>query len=375
MDLFFGLYRVISKSFLFIILHLLLKNKKMTDTKAYAAQDADTQLKPWNLQRRDPKPDDVEIEIMYCGVCHSDIHTARNEWYNTVYPCVPGHEIVGRITRVGENVKKFKQNDLAGIGCLVDSCRECDNCKEGLEQYCKNGMVGTYNSQEKDGSGITYGGYSKIIIAHQDFILNISDKLPLEGVAPLLCAGITTYSPLRYWKVGKGDKVGVVGLGGLGHMGVKLAVSFGAEVTMLSHSPAKEKDAKRLGAHKFLLTSDEQQVKSAANYFDFILDTVSADHDYNMYLNMLNTNGKMVCVGAPPTPAQVPAFNLIMNRKTLAGSLIGGISETQEMLDYCAEHNIVSDVEVINIKDINEAYERMLKGDVRYRFVIDMATL
>lgn len=347
----------------------------MTSTKAYAAQGAETPLAPWDLQRRDPKPNDVEIEIIYCGVCHSDIHTARNEWHNTVYPCVPGHEIVGRITRVGENVKKFKKGDLAGIGCLVDSCRECDNCKEGLEQYCKNGMVGTYNSQEKDGSGITYGGYSKMIVAHQDFILSISDKLPLEGVAPLLCAGITTYSPLRHWKVGKGDRVGVVGLGGLGHMGVKLAVSFGAEVTMLSHSPSKEKDAKRLGAHKFLLTSDEQQVKSMANYFDFILDTVSASHDYNLYLNMLNTNGKMVCVGAPPDAAQVPAFNLIMNRRSLAGSLIGGIPETQEMLDYCAAHNIVSDVEVINIKDINEAYERMIKGDVRYRFVIDMATL
>ncbi len=347
----------------------------MATTKAYAAQSTNTPLSPWNLQRREPKPNDVEIEILFCGVCHSDIHTARNEWHNTVYPVVPGHEIVGRVTRVGEQVKKYKVGNLVGVGCLVDSCRECDNCKEGLEQYCQKGAVGTYNAPEKDGSGTTYGGYSNKIVVHEDFVLTISDKLPLEGVAPLLCAGITTYSPLKHWKVGKGDKVGVVGLGGLGHMGVKLAVSFGAEVTMLSHSASKEGNAKKLGAHKFVLTSDDQQVKALNNYFDFILDTVSATHDYNLYLNMLNTNGKMVCVGAPPDPIQTPAFNLIFQRRTIAGSLIGGIPETQEMLDYCAEHNIVSDVEVINIKDINEAYERMIKGDVRYRFVIDMATL
>ncbi len=347
----------------------------MTAIKAYAAQSASTPLALWNLERREPKPHDVEIEILFCGVCHSDLHTVRNEWGGTIYPCVPGHEIVGRITRVGDHVKKYKEGDLAGVGCLVDSCRECNSCKDGLEQYCENGMVGTYNGQEKDGSGNTYGGYSKQIVVHEDFVLRISDKQPLEGIAPLLCAGITTYSPLKHWKVGKGDKVGVVGLGGLGHMGVKLAVSFGAEVTMLSHSPSKEKDAKSLGAHKFVLTSDKEQVKAISNYFDFILDTVSAEHDYNLYLNLLKTNGKMVCVGAPPTPAQIPAFNLIMKRRSLAGSLIGGIPETQEMLNYCAEHNIVSDVEVISIKDINEAYERMLKGDVRYRFVIDMATL
>jgi uncharacterized zinc-type alcohol dehydrogenase-like protein len=347
----------------------------MSATKAYAAKSATTPVESWSIERRDPKPHDVQIEILYCGVCHSDLHTVRNEWGGTIYPCVPGHEIVGRVTKVGSHVKKFKEGDLAAIGCMVDSCRECDNCKEGLEQYCKNGMVGTYNGQEKDGSGITYGGYSKQIVAHEYFVLKISDKLPLEGVAPLLCAGITTYSPLKHWNIGKGHKVGILGLGGLGHMGVKLAVSFGAEVTMLSHSPAKEADAKRLGAHKFLLTSDEAQVKSVAKYFDFILNTVSAPHDYNMYLNMLNTNGVMVCVGAPSEPAVVPAFNLIMQRRSIAGSLIGGIPETQEMLDYCAEHNITSDVEVINIKDINESYERMLKGDVRYRFVIDMATL
>ena len=344
-------------------------------TKAYGAQSATTPIVPLAIERRNPKPHDVQIEILYCGVCHSDLHTVRNEWGGTIYPCVPGHEIVGKVTAVGNHVKKFKVGDRAGIGCLVDSCRECDNCKEGLEQYCSNGMVGTYNGQEKDGSGNTYGGYSKSITAHEDFVLHISDKLPLEAVAPLLCAGITTYSPLRHWKVGKGMKVAVLGLGGLGHMGVKLASSMGAEVTMLSHTAAKEKDARRLGASHFVLTSDAEQVKACMGSFDFILNTVSADHDYNFYLGLLRTNGVMVCVGAPSKPAQIPAFNLIFGRRSVAGSLIGGLPETQEMLDYCAKHNIVSDVEVIAIKDINEAYERMLKGDVRYRFVIDMATL
>jgi uncharacterized zinc-type alcohol dehydrogenase-like protein len=347
----------------------------MSTTKAYGSQSATASIAPLTIERRNPKPHDVQIEILFCGVCHSDLHTARNEWGNTVFPCVPGHEIVGKVTAVGNHVSKFKVGDLAAIGCLVDSCRECDNCKEGLEQYCSQGMVGTYNSPERDGSGNTYGGYSKSITANEEFVLHISDKLPLEGVAPLLCAGITTYSPLRHWKVGKGMKVAVLGLGGLGHMGVKLAASMGAEVTMLSHSPSKAADAKRLGAAHFVLTSDSDQAKACMGTFDFILDTVSADHDYNFYLGMLRTNGVMVCVGAPPAPAQVPAFNLIFGRKSLAGSLIGGLPETQEMLDYCAEHNIVSDVEVIPIRDINEAYERMLKGDVRYRFVIDMATL
>ena len=347
----------------------------MSTIKSYAAQSATSPLADWTIERRTPKPTDVQIEILYCGVCHSDLHTVRNEWGGTVYPVVPGHEIVGRVTAVGDKVTKFKVGDLAGIGCMVDSCRECDNCKDGLEQYCEKGMVGTYNGKERDGSGITLGGYSKQILAHEDFVLHISDKQPLEGIAPLLCAGITTYSPLRHWKVGKGDKVGVVGLGGLGHMAIKLAASMGAEVTMLSHSPSKEADAKKLGAHKFILTSDKAQLKDAANYFDFILDTVSADHDYNLYLGMLRTNGVMVCVGAPSKPAQIPAFNLIFGRRTFAGSLIGGLPETQEMLDYCAAHNIVSDVEVIKISEINEAYERMLKGDVKYRFVIDMASL
>ncbi len=347
----------------------------MSSTKAYAAQSATDPLAPWTIKRRTPKPHDIEIRILYCGVCHSDIHTARGEWAGTVYPCVPGHEIVGRVTAVGSHVKKFNVGDLAAVGCLVDSCQECDNCKEGLEQYCSGGWVGTYNGQQKDGSGNTYGGYSKSIVVREEFVLTISDKLPLEGVAPLLCAGITTYSPLRHWKVGKGTKCAVLGLGGLGHMGVKLAVSFGADVTMLSHTASKQKDAERLGAHHFALTSDPEQVKALAGSFDFILNTVSAQHDYNVYLNMLKTNGVMVCVGAPPEPTPVAAFNLIFQRRTLAGSLIGGIPETQEMLDYCAKHGIVSDVEVIAMKDVNEAYERMIKGDVRYRFVIDMATL
>ena len=347
----------------------------MSTTKAYAAYDATTPLKDFSLERREPGPHDVVIEILYCGVCHSDIHQVRNEWGNSIFPMVPGHEIVGRVTGVGSSVTKFKEGDLAGVGCLVDSCRECPKCKKGLEQYCENGSVGTYNAYERDGKTVTYGGYSKQIITTEDFVLKVSDKLDLKAVAPLLCAGITTYSPLRNWKVGKGHKVGVLGLGGLGHMAVKFAASFGAEVTMLSHSPSKEADAKRLGAARFALTSNADTLKGLVNYFDFIIDTVSAPHDYNMYLNLLNTDGVMICVGAPPAPAQVPAFNLIGQRRSIAGSLIGGIPETQEMLDYCAEHNIVSDVEMIDIKDINEAYERMMKGDVKYRFVIDMATL
>jgi uncharacterized zinc-type alcohol dehydrogenase-like protein len=347
----------------------------MPEVKAYAAADATAALQPFTISRREPKPHDVQIDILFCGICHSDLHTARNEWGGTVYPCVPGHEIVGRVISTGSHVKKYAVGDYVGVGCLVDSCRECASCKDGLEQYCEVGMVGTYNGRERDGSGHTFGGYSKQIVVHEDFVLRVKDTNNLAAVAPLLCAGITTYSPLMHWKVKSGDKVGVVGLGGLGHMGVKIAASLGAEVTMLSHSPSKQKDAERLGAKHFLLTSDKEQVANAAGRFDFILDTVSADHDYNLYLGLLKRDGKMVCVGAPPTPAQIPAFNLIGKRRTLAGSLIGGIPETQEMLDYCADHNITSDIEIINIKDINEAYERMLKGDVRYRFVIDMSTL
>lgn len=347
----------------------------MSKTKAYAAYDATTPLRDFELERRSPGPSDVQIDILYCGVCHSDIHQVRNEWGNSIFPMVPGHEIVGRVTAVGPNVKKFKVGDLAGVGCLVDSCRECPKCKKGLEQFCEKGSVGTYNSYERDGKTPTYGGYSKQIVTKEDFVCRVSEELDIKAVAPLLCAGITTYSPLRHWKVGKGHKVGVLGLGGLGHMAVKFASSFGAEVTMLSHSPSKEADAKKLGAHRFALTSNADTIKSLAGYFDFIIDTVSAPHDYNTYLGLLDTDGVLICVGAPPDPAQVAAFNLILQRRSIAGSLIGGLPETQEMLDYCAEHNIVCDVEMIAMKDINEAYERMMRGDVKYRFVIDMATL
>ncbi len=347
----------------------------MTPTKGYAVHHATDQLAPFDFDRREPGPHDVQFEILYCGVCHSDIHQVRNEWQNSIYPMVPGHEIVGRVTKVGNEVSKFKVGDLAAVGCMVDSCQECNNCKKGLEQYCKNGNVGTYNAYERDGRTVTYGGYSKQIVVKDDFVLHISDRLPLEAVAPLLCAGITTYSPLKHWNVGAGHKVGVVGLGGLGHMAVKFAAAFGAEVTMLSTSPSKEADARRLGAHKFVLTKDPKQLKALANYFDFIIDTVSAPHNYNDYLKMLDTDGIMICVGVPPSPTEILGFNLLGNRRSIAGSGIGGIPETQEMLDYCAENNIVSDVEVIDMKYINEAYERMLKNDVKYRFVIDMASM
>ncbi len=344
-------------------------------TKGYAAQNAQSPLAPFTFERRTPGPHDVKMEILFCGVCHSDLHQIRDEWGGSIFPMVPGHEIIGRVIKTGDHVKKFKAGDLAGVGCLVDSCRDCENCKQGLEQYCRNGAVGTYNSMEKDGKTPTYGGYSNQIVVHEDFVLRIPSNLPIEGVAPLLCAGITTYSPLRNWKIGKGHKVGVLGLGGLGHMAVKFASAFGAEVTMLSTSASKEADAKRLGAQKFTLTTDENKIKSLKGYFDFIIDTVSAPHDYNMYLTMLSTNGVQICVGAPPSPSEIQAFTLIGNRRSLAGSLIGGLPETQEMLDFCASYNIVSDVEVIAMKDIGKAYDRMLKGDVRYRFVIDMATL
>ncbi len=347
----------------------------MTATKGYAAQNATAPLGPFTFDRREAGAHDVQFEIIYCGVCHSDLHQVRNEWKSTTYPIVPGHEIVGRVTKVGSAVTKFKAGDLAGVGCLVDSCRECDNCKNGLEQFCRNGATGTYNAKDKKHGGITYGGYSNQIVVDESFVLKVSEKLPLQNVAPLLCAGITTYSPLRHWKVGKGHKVGVVGLGGLGHMAVKFAASFGAEVTMLSTSPEKETDARRLGAHHFALTKDAEQVKALNSTFDFIIDTVSAPHDYNQYLNMLNVNGVMICVGVPPTPMEIAGFNLLRNRRSIAGSSIGGLPETQEMLDYCAEHNIVSDVEVISMDYINTAYERMLAGDVKYRFVIDISSL
>jgi len=347
----------------------------MTPTKGYAVQSATTNLAPWNFERREVGPHDVQFDIAYCGVCHSDLHQIRDEWGGSIFPMVPGHEIVGTVKKVGAHVKKFKAGDLAAVGCMVDSCRVCEECKKGLEQYCTGtGMVGTYNSREKDGTP-TYGGYSNTIVVHEDFVLHVSEKLSLPAVAPLLCAGITTYSPLRHWKVGKGHKLAVLGLGGLGHMAVKFGAAFGAEVTVLSTSPSKEEAARKLGAHKFVVTSDAEQVKTVKGYFDFILDTVSAPHDFGLYMKLLRTDGVHICVGVPPEAAQVHAFNLIIGRKSLAGSGIGGIPETQEMLDYCAKHNIVSDIEMIDIKDIHKAYDRMVKGDVRYRFVIDMASL
>ncbi|MDO7876390.1 NAD(P)-dependent alcohol dehydrogenase [Hymenobacter sp. ASUV-10] len=346
----------------------------MSQAHAYAAQSPTTDLAPWTLERRPVGPHDVQIDIHYCGVCHSDLHQIRNEWFPGIFPMVPGHEIVGRITQVGDHVRNFKVGELAGVGCLVDSCQECANCEADLEQYCLDGNTQTYNNLDRQGRP-TYGGYSTSIVVREEFVLHVSDKLNLAAVAPLLCAGITTYSPLRHWNIGPGHKVAVVGLGGLGHMAVKFAVAFGAEVTVLSTSPSKEADAKALGAHHFVATSDKDQTKAVRGSFDFILDTVSAEHDMNMYLSLLKTDGSLVLVGVPTEPLKVQPFSIIGGRKTLAGSSIGGIKETQEMLDFCAEHNITSDIELIDIKDVTAAYERMVKGDVRYRFVIDIATL
>ncbi|RFS17033.1 NAD(P)-dependent alcohol dehydrogenase [Emticicia sp. C21] len=347
----------------------------MISAKGYAAQTHESDLAPWEFQRREVGPHDVQFDILYCGVCHSDLHQIKNDWFPGIFPMVPGHEIVGRVIAVGNHVKKFKVGDLAGTGCMVDSCRTCESCQQGLEQYCLNGNSQTYNGREQDKKTPTYGGYSNTIVVNEDFVLHIPENLDLAGTAPLLCAGITTYSPLRHWKVGTGHKLAVLGLGGLGHMGVKFGVALGAEVTVLSTSPEKEADARKLGAHHFVVTKDREQLNSVRGKFDFILDTVSADHDYQVYLSLLKVSGVHICVGAPPSPAQMSAFSLIIGRKSIAGSNIGGIAETQEMLDFCAENNIVSDIELINIKDIHQAYERMLKGDVRYRFVIDMATL
>jgi alcohol dehydrogenase (NADP+) len=346
----------------------------MFATRGYATHAANEPLKPFSFERRDPSARDVQIEILFCGICHTDIHFARNELRKTIYPIVPGHEIVGRVVKVGREVKKFKEGDLAAVGCLVDTCRTCPSCEEGLEQFCDEKVL-TYNSEDKYTGGITYGGYSKSIVVDQDFVLRISDKLNLAATAPLLCAGITTYSPLRHWKVTKGKKVGVVGLGGLGHMAVKLANAFGAEVVLFTTSPDKTADAKRLGAHDVVLSRDEEAMKRHAGSLDFILDTVSANHDLNAYLGLLKRDRTLTLVGLPSEPAPVAAFPLIWRRRSLAGSLIGGIAETQEMLDFCAEREIVAEIELIAMNKINEAYERILKSDVRYRFVIDLATL
>jgi alcohol dehydrogenase (NADP+) len=346
----------------------------MFPTKGYAAFAATEALKPFSFERRDPTPNDVQIEILFCGVCHSDLHIARNEWDGTKYPCVPGHEIVGRVVKTGRNVKTFKEGDMAAIGCLVDACRTCPECEKGFEQYCDQAVF-TYNSEDKHSGGLTYGGYSKAIVVDQDFALRLSSKLDPAATAPLLCAGITTYSPLRHWKIRKGQKVGIVGLGGLGHMAVKFANAFGAHVVLFTTSPGKTADAKRLGAHEVVLSRDEDEMAKQSASFDFILDTVSAEHDLNVYLDLLKRDGTMTLVGLPPTPEGLDAFSLIWRRRRLAGSLIGGIPETQEMLDFCAERSITCDIELIAMDKINEAYSRMLKSDVKYRFVIDLATL
>jgi uncharacterized zinc-type alcohol dehydrogenase-like protein len=347
-------------------------------TRAYAAQTAKSPLAPFTLTRRDPFPTDVAIDILYCGVCHSDLHQVRNEWGDfapTTYPCVPGHEIVGRVARVGKNVKKVREGDYAAVGCMVDSCRTCPNCTRGLEQYCIHFPTLTYNSPDKHSGGVTYGGYSSHIVVDEAFTLKVSKSANLAATAPLLCAGITTYSPLRHWEAGPGKKVGIVGLGGLGHMGVKFARAFGAQVVLFTTSPGKVEDGKRLGAHEVVVSKDAAAMAKHANSFDFFLDAVSAQHDINAYLSLLKLDGTVCLVGAPEKPLPVSAFNMIMPRRSFAGSAIGGIAETQEMLDFCAEKGITSDVEVIPIQKINEAYERLQKGDVKYRFVIDMASL
>jgi uncharacterized zinc-type alcohol dehydrogenase-like protein len=345
------------------------------ETRGWAAPSAKAPLAPYQFQRRDVGEHDVLIDIAFCGVCHSDLHQVKDEWGGSIFPMVPGHEIVGKVTKVGSAVKKLRAGDLAGVGCMVDSCRTCDPCRRDLEQFCQKGAAMTYNGTEMDRKTPTFGGYSKQVVVDERFTLKVQPGQELAGVAPLLCAGITTYSPLRKWKAGKGSRVGVVGLGGLGHMAVKLAAAMGAEVTMLSTSRSKEADARRLGAHAFALTSEPATFKKLSGHFDLIVDTISAQHDLNAYLGMLRPDGALVLVGAPPEPMPVHAFSLIMGRRTFAGSLIGGIAETQEMLDYCAEKKITADVEVIPIARINEAYERMLKNDVRYRFSIDLATL
>ncbi|WP_439584683.1 NAD(P)-dependent alcohol dehydrogenase [Dyadobacter bucti] len=345
------------------------------DIKAYGTQAADALLDQLNISRRKPTAHDVEIEIRYCGVCHSDLHTARNEWHGTVYPCVPGHEIVGTVVSVGDHVHKFKVGDTVGVGCMVDSCRECQYCQEGLEQYCEPGMTGTYGSPDKYLGTQTYGGYSESVVVNENYVLSIPENLDLAATAPLLCAGITTYSPLRHWNVGPGKKVGIVGIGGLGHMGIKIAKAMGAHVVAFTTSESKFAEAQRLGADEVVLSKDADQMAAYRGKLHFILDAVSAEHDINAYLSLLRVDGSLALVGAPEQPLPVAAFSVIMGRKSFAGSMIGGIAETQEMLDFCGKHNIVADIEMIDIGQINEAYERLLKGDVKYRFVIDLASL
>jgi len=348
---------------------------KTTHIKSFGVQTATSPLAPLGINRREPGPLDVEIEILFCGVCHSDLHQARNEWHNTVYPCVPGHEIVGRVTRVGPKVTKFKPGDLSAVGCMVDSCRTCSSCQSGHEQYCLTFPTFTYNGEDKHLGGPTFGGYSTNIVVDEAFVLRVPKGLDLAATAPLLCAGITTYSPLRHWKVGTGQKVGIVGLGGLGHMGVKFARAFGAHVVLFTTSPGKVADGLRLGAHEVVISTDTDAMKKHQGSFNFILDAVSAQHDINAYLSLLKLDGNLTLVGAPEQPLPVAAFNLLLPRRSFSGSAIGGIAETQEMLDFCAAHDIVSDIELIPMQKINEAWDRLLKQDVRYRFVIDMESL
>jgi uncharacterized zinc-type alcohol dehydrogenase-like protein len=343
--------------------------------RSYAAQSATARLEPFEIQRREPGPSDVQIEILYCGVCHSDLHQVRNEWHNTVYPCVPGHEIVGRVTRVGSGVTAFKVGDTAAVGCMVDSCRSCAPCKAGEEQYCVKYPVLTYNSEDTVLGGMTFGGYSASIVVDQAFVLRVPKGLDLAAAAPLLCAGITTYSPLRHWKAGPGKMIGIVGLGGLGHMGVKLARAMGAHVVLFTTSPSKVADGLRLGAHEVVVSTNRNEMKKHAGSFPFVLDCVSAQHDIDALLELLELDGTLCLVGAPERPLPVSAFGLIMPRRSFAGSAIGGIRETQEVLDFCAAKEIASDIEMIPIQKVDEAYERLLKQDVRYRFVIDMASL
>lgn len=348
---------------------------KTKQVKAFGTEAATADLKQMNISRRAVTAKDVAIDILYCGVCHSDLHTARNEWGGTQYPNVPGHEIVGRVVEVGSAVTKYKVGDLVGVGCMVDSCRTCESCKEGVEQYCENGNIQTYNSPDKHLHQQTFGGYSESVVVDEDFVLRVPAHLDLAATAPLLCAGITTYSPLRHAQVGPGKNVGIVGIGGLGHMAVKIAKAMGAYVVVITTSQNKVEDAKRLGADEVILSTDPEQMKTKARTLDFILDCVSAQHDINAYLSLLKRDGRLTLVGAPEHPLPVSAFSLILNRISFSGSLIGGIKETQEMLDFCGKHNITSDIELIQMQDINKAYDRLLKGDVKYRFVIDMASL
>ncbi|ODS80682.1 MAG: hydroxyacid dehydrogenase [Cytophagaceae bacterium SCN 52-12] len=343
--------------------------------KAFGTEAPEADLKQMNIERREATAKDVEIDILYCGVCHSDLHTARNEWHRTTYPNVPGHEIVGRVTKTGAGVTKIRVGDLVAVGCMVDSCRECGQCRNGSEQYCEKGMVPTYNGREKYLNRQTFGGYSERVVVDEDFVLRIPGNLDLAATAPLLCAAVTTWSPLKHWETGPGKKVGIAGIGGLGHMGVKLAKAMGAHVVVITTSPSKIEDAMRLGADEVVLSTDAEQMKTSANSLHFILDCVSAQHDINAYLKLLKVDGTLVLVGAPEHPLPVSPFSLIPARRSLAGSTIGSIRETQEMLDFCGRHNITADIELITIQDINSAYERLLKGDVKYRFVIDMASL